>query len=105
MTQTSGDTAEGVSVSISTTTVTRLYTKATKHREILFQNSSSDYAVYCGTHSSVAADSGPRFFIPTKPGAVRTNGTYDIWCVGEGNEVSGTIEVLGVVEWDSGDGN
>jgi len=102
VTQNSGDTGNGISVSVSSTSATKVYTGAAKHREILLQNTNSTYVVYCGTHSAVTASSGPRWALWTKPsGNYTSNGTFSIWCIGESGAPS--IEILGSVEYDAKD--
>ena len=98
-----GDTAIGLSVTISSTSATQVYsitTTSVVDREILIQNTDNDFEVFCGTHSSVSASSGNRFFLPVN-GSFTSNGTYNIWCIGAAG--AGSIEMLGVIEYDSKD--
>lgn len=99
--QNSGDKASGISVTVSSTSATQVYSTQNKHREILLQNTSSSYYVYCGTFSAVNASSGPRWMLPPKPTGFTTNGYYSIYCIGEPDATS--IEIIGSAEYDSKD--
>ena len=98
-----GDSAIGLSVSVSSSSVVQVYDTSTLSviaREVLLQNTNATYLIYCGTHTAVSATSGNRFFIPPR-GSYTTNGAYSIWCTAQSGVA--TIELLGSVEYDSKD--
>lgn len=101
-TQNTGDLGLCFSFTISSTTVTKIYTANAIDREITFQNTDSTYYVNAGTFSAVNATSGtPRFIIPPKPTTLTLNGTFSIWAIAEAGASS--IEVVGCKERDSKD--
>ena len=102
--QHTGDRGFPFTVSVGTTTPVRLYTSEARDREILFQSTSATYYIYCGTHSAVSATSGTRFWIPPKPSALFTNAYYNLWCISE-SAAAGAVELIGVVDRDSKDGD
>lgn len=103
VTQSNGDKGIPFSVMVGTTTTVRVYTRDERDREILFQNTSSDYYIHCATYTPVVISAGsPRFMLPPKPTGVSTNATYSINCLAEPG-AGGEIEVIGVVERDSKD--
>lgn len=102
---TTGDEALCFSVSVDTSTPVLVYDSNSTgkwDREILLQNTSSDYDIWCGTFSAVSSTSD-RFLLPKKPSGFTTNGRYDIYCIVEPSAGSTTIDVTGVVEFDSRD--
>jgi hypothetical protein len=103
---TTGDEAMALSVSVDTTSAVQVYDSTNSgkwDRETLLQNTSTDYDIFCGTHSGVIAGSGPRFLLPKKPSSFTTNGRYDIYCILETLAGSDTVDVIGVVEYDTKD--
>lgn len=98
VTQNSGNKTRGISVTVSSTTATQVYTGVEYHREVLLQNTDSSYYVFCGTHSAVIASSGPRWMLPPKPTGFTTNATSSIYCIGEAG--AGQIEIIGSAEYD-----
>ena len=103
---TTGDNAVCFSVAVDTSTPVLVYDSNSTgkwDREILIQNFSSTYEIMCGTHSGVSFSSGPRFLLPLNPTAFSTNGRYDIWCILNPDAGSSSVEVGGVIEWDSKD--
>lgn len=104
VTQNSGDRAGGLSVTVSTVSATLIYTGVPYHREVLIQNTSTNYYVVCGTFSTVMDTAGmPRWLLPPKPTGFTTNGTYSIYCVAESSAGANTIELLGSYEYDNKD--
>jgi hypothetical protein len=100
-----GDTAEGISATISSSSATLVYDSTAsgfEDREVLLQNTDSTYSVYCGTSTAITATTGNRFVLPPFPaGNLTTNGHYDIYCIGGAGAPS--IEILGIKEYDLGD--
>ena len=105
--QNAGDRAEGVSITVGTTTPVLVYTSTAKHREVLLINQSTSYFLYIGTHSAVSASSGPRAVIPKatteRPGSFLTNATANIYAIYESSAGGALLEVLGWIEFDKGD--
>lgn len=98
VTQNSGNKTKGISVTVSSTSVTQVYSGVEYHREVFLQNTDSTYYIFCGTHSLVSATSGPRWMLPPKPTAFTTNATSSIYCISEAG--SSSIEILGSQEYD-----
>lgn len=104
---TTGDMAEGISVSVGTTTPVLVYDSNNTgkwDREILLQNTSTSYDIYCSTsNSGFTATSGPRWLLPKNPTAYWSNTRSDIWCLAEPSAGSTEIDVVGEVNFDSRD--
>lgn len=105
---TTGNEAVCISVSVGTTTPVITYSSTNTgywDREILLQNTSTDYDVYCSTsNSGWTASSGKRFLLPKNPSGFWTNGRYDIYCLAESSAGGGTpVEIVGVVEYSKKD--
>lgn len=98
-----GDRANGFSVSVSTGTSVRVYEGTDEDREIFFQNLSSDYDIHCGTFSAVNDSVGTDRWVIRASQDVTSNGTYDVYCVAEDSAGSGTVEVVGNIEYDHKD--
>lgn len=94
-----GETAQGISVTISSVTASLLYLGNRNDREILLQNSSSLYSIYIGTFSSVKYNSGPRVKIPANSSFV-TDNTNSLYGIVDSTAGASTVEVLGWVEYD-----
>jgi len=95
----------GLSVSVGTITPTIVYDSNNSgyvDREILLQNNSDDYFVFCGTHTTFTESSGNRWLLPKRPGSFTTNAWTDIYCLGE-SAAGGDVEVIGSVEYDPKD--
>lgn len=102
VTQNSGDKTQGISVTLSSTSATIVYTGTPRHREVFLENTDSTFKVHCGTFSAVTASAGtPRWILPPSLIGFTTNATSSIWCIGEAG--SGSIEVVGSYEFDSKD--
>lgn len=102
VTQNSGDKTQGISVVISSTTASLVYTGQSKHREIFLQNTSESFVVDCGTFSTITSASGiPRWRLPKFPTSFTTNVTSSIWCIGE--PTASSIEIIGSYEFDQKD--
>lgn len=100
--QNSGNRASGISVTVSSTSATQVYSSNENHREILLQNTSESYSIHCGTFSAVTATSGiKRWILPKFPTAFATNGYYSIYCIVEPGGSS--VEIVGSAEYDSKD--
>lgn len=103
---TTGDKAECFSVSVNASTPVLVYDSNSTgkwDREILLQNTGSDYDIYCGTFSTVSASSGPRFLLPKNPSGFTTNVRTDIYCILEASAGASTVDVVGVIEFDERD--
>ena len=103
---TTGDEAIPFSVSISTASAVLVYNSSNSgfwDREILLQNTSLDYDVYCGTASTTLASSGPRFLLPKNPVGFTTNVHTDIYCILEETAGSNSVDIVGVVEYSTKD--
>jgi len=104
---TTGDNAVCFSVTVDTSSPVQVYDSNSTgkwDREILIQNTSSTYDMYCSTSSTgFTASSGNRFLLPKNPSGFTTNGRYDIYCILETSAGSGTADVTGVIEYDSRD--
>lgn len=98
VTQNAGNKTLGISVTISSSVATQVYTGVEYHREILLENTNSTYLVYCGTSSAITASIGPRWYLGPKPSGFTTNATSNIYCIGEAG--SPAIEVIGSREFD-----
>lgn len=97
--QNSGTYAKGVSVILSSTTATVIYTRDDNDREILLQNNGA-YAVYIGTFSALTATSGPRIkLLPTFN--YMTNNTATLYGIVEVNGADS--EIIGIIEYDAKD--
>lgn len=99
VTQNSGNRARGISVTVTSTTATQVFSSDDNAREVLLQNTNSTFYVHCGSFSAVVASTGtPRWVLPPKPVSFTTNGTYSIYCIGEPG--AGSIEIIGSKEFD-----
>lgn len=86
---------------MGTTTPVQIYSKNTKDREILFQNTHATLYVAVSTHSGVSFSTGTaRFLLPPKPTGVTTNATYSLWGIADPTLGSSMIEVVGCAERD-----
>lgn len=105
--QHSGDSAQGISVAVGTTTKVNVYEAGATgvvDREVLLQNSSETYLVYCSTSATgFTATTGSRFILPKFPTGFTTNGNFDIWCLTEPSAGSGTVEINGLIEYNLND--
>ena len=101
-----GTESMGLTVTLSTSSASLTYDASTSgytDREVMLQNTSSDYTVYCGTFSTVAATYGNRWMLPPFPVSFTTNTAEDIYCIVDNDAGSTTVEVLGRVEFDPKD--
>jgi hypothetical protein len=100
---TTGDQAICFSVSVDTSTPVLVYDSNSTgkwDREVLLQNTSSTYDIYCSTSGTgFTATSGPRFLLPKNPSGFTTNNRGDIWCLVESGAGSTTIDVVGIIEY------
>jgi len=97
-----GDSAQGVSVDVGTTTVVKVYTSDADHREIALQNVTG-FDLYCSTSSSgFSATTGPRWTVPANTSFI-THCTQDMHCIYESAAGAGTQELIGRIEFDSKD--
>jgi hypothetical protein len=93
--QDSGSNTLYFTATVTAASAVKVYDSNTDDREIVIQNTSSSYAVYIGSSSSVAAASGPRLKIPTN-GTYTTHNNGTIWAIAESG---GSAEILGSVEY------
>lgn len=98
-----GTAADGFSVTVTSGTARLVYSGVNEHREIFFQNTSSDYDVHCGTFSAVTDNSGVNRWVIRADRDVTTNGTYDVYCVAEDGAGSTSVEITGNIEYDPKD--
>jgi len=103
---TTGNEAICLSVSIGTSTPVLTYNSTNSgfwDREILLQNSSTDWDVYCstsGANTGWTASSGPRFLLPKNPTGFTTQVRTDFYCILESAAGAATVDVVGIVEFD-----
>ena len=99
---TTGNEAIAFSVEVDTASAVLVYDSSNSgywDREILLQNTSTDYDIYCGTASTTLAGSGPRFLLPKNPAGFTSQVHTDFYCVLEESAGSNTVDVVGVIEF------
>lgn len=103
---TTGDSAVAFSVTVDSSAPVLVYDSNSTgkwDREILIQNTSTSYDIYCGTFSAMSASSGPRFLLPKNPSSLTTNVRADFYCIAEPSAGATTIDVIGLIEFSTKD--
>lgn len=95
-----GTNATGISVTVSSTTPSLVYSADLNDREILLQNTSSTFTVWIGTSTGFTATSGPRMKLRASQD-VTTDCTTNLYVI---VDTAGTAtEITGWVEYDPKD--